>query len=214
MLNSASADTAPIALAAARNFAAFSNERCARVASVAVLDGVTTAALKLGVLNAARRFKPSRAVAPLPIAAVAHQANTALQLGARMHRPRNGLVIVSNLIVFVFFCFTRARPRPSARHAHDDSPATLPSSIARRRPQRRAAPHAVSVVAFVAPPARSRCASGTCARHRNDVERQGRQAAAPCTRGTRRPSGFARTLDSIKRRLPPPMSLVWHHATR
>ena len=131
-----------------------------------------------------------------------------------MHRPRNVLVVVSNLVVFRFFRFTRSRPRPSARHAHDDSSATLPSSIARRRPQRRAAPHAVSVVAFVAPPARSRCASGTCARHRNDVERQGRQATAPCPRATRRPSGFARTLASIKRRLPPPMSLVWHPAAR
>ena len=131
-----------------------------------------------------------------------------------MHRPRNVLVVVSNLVVFRFFRFTRSRPRPSARHAHDDSPATLLLSIARRRPQRRAAPHAVSVVAFVAPPARSRCASGTCARHRNDVERQGRQATAPCPRATRRPSGFARTLASIKRRLPPPMSLVWHHAAR
>ena len=120
----------------------FLNERCARVASVAVLDGVTMAALKLSVLNAlaASRFVLSRAVAPPPIAVVAHQANAALQLDARMHRPRNVLVVVSNLVVFRFFAsLARAlalRPvtltTTRLQHCRRQSPVAALSDVLRR----------------------------------------------------------------------------------
>ncbi len=52
VLNSSSADAARSPWPQRAISPLFSNERCARVASVAVLDGVTMAALKLGVLSA------------------------------------------------------------------------------------------------------------------------------------------------------------------
>ncbi len=192
----------------------FSNERCARVASVAVLDGVTMAALKLGVLNAlhvtsSRRELLRRRRSLLSRIKQILHCSLVLACIARATSSSSS----QTWSFFVFFAsLARAlalRPvtltTTRLQHCRRQSPVAALNDVLRRTPSASSR----LLRRSHAPAARRARALATATTSSAKVDRPPRRAPA-----TRRPCGFARTLASIKRRLPPPMSLVWHHAAR